>query len=227
MNTNDYTLQLMLVRLPVLAMSLRRIESVLCGALCAVIATIFWIIAVLCFAIWCLYKITGGMLWLIKVFWRVVTWPVEVVVVAAADGIWLVWVVLVWIGSRLYRLVVATARLLRRTGVQLRLALHSLGAWSVREFGEPLICLFCVYLGVLSTSFLPATLLLRLSPAALVGLIFSPLAAFAITARVFDIRAYRRWRSGGRSRLGVRVLRAYSDGLIWAMWLRRRQRAAV
>jgi hypothetical protein len=58
---------------------------------------------------------------------------------------------------------------------------------------------------------------------ALLGLALSPLAAFAIAARVFDIRAYRRWQSGARTRLGARLLRAYSDGRTWGAWLRQRR----
>jgi len=57
---------------------------------------------------------------------------------------------------------------------------------------------------------------------ALLGLALSPLAAFAIAARVFDTRAYRRWLSGARMWLGARLLRAYSDGRTWGVWLRQR-----
>ncbi len=102
----------------------------------------------------------------------------------------------------------------------------NLGSDAILEFGEPFVCTFCVYLGVMTTSFLPSALLLPLWSAALVGVTLSPLVAFAVAARVFDTRAYRRWRSS-RARLGVRMLRAYSDGLIWALWLRRRERMAA
>ncbi len=63
--------------------------------------------------------------------------------------------------------------------------------------------------------------------AALLGLALSPLAAFAIAARVFNIRAYRRWQSGTRTRLGAWLLRAYSDGLTWGAWLRQRRAHAL
>jgi len=62
---------------------------------------------------------------------------------------------------------------------------------------------------------------------ALFGLALPPLAAFAIAARVFDIRAYRRWQSGTRTRLGARLVRAYSDGLTWGAWLRQRRAHAL
>jgi hypothetical protein len=227
MNTNAYKLQLMLVRPPALALSLRRAEEILCAGLCAIVTTIFWAIALICFVVWCIYKIVRGMIWISGVLWRVITWPIEILVIVMAEGVWLVWVVLVWVGGRLYRLVVATARLLRRLWDVLQLVLRMLSIWAIREFGDSMVCACCVYLGVLSTGLLPTVLLAHVAPVVLVGLVLSPLTAFAITARVFDNRAYRRWQSNARTRLGVRLLRAYSDGLTWGAWLRQRRARIV
>ena len=226
MNSYAPKFRQILVRSPKLARRLNNAERFLRAALCAAITTIFWTIALLCFAAWCAYKGMRAVLWLLGLLWLIIIWPIEVVVIVTSKGMWLVWIVLIWIGGRVYRLVVATALLLRRSWVGLRVGLRFFGAWAVLEFGEPFVCTFCVYMGVMTTSFLPATLLLPLWSAALVGVTLSPLVAFAIAARVFDTRAYRRWRSS-RARLGVRVLRAYSDGLIWALWLRRRERMAA
>jgi hypothetical protein len=77
-----------------------------------------------------------------------------------------------------------------------------------------------VYFGVLSTSVLPLALVLLLALPAIVGLVVSPLAAFVIGAQVFDTRAYGRCQRGARARLSARVLRAYSDGVTWGVWLR-------
>lgn len=222
MGTVANGLHFQLVRSTSLALGLSRIEHFLCAALCVAVATVFWAIALS----WCAYQSLRAALWLLGLLWRTVTWPIEVVVIVTSRGVWIFWVVLVWIGGRLYRLVVATARLLRRLWSDQQAALRLFGVWVILEFGESFVCTFCVYLGVLTTSFLPSAILLYLSPAALVGVTLSPLVAFAIAARVFDTRAYRRWRSS-HARIGVRVLRAYSDGLIWALWLRRRERLAA
>lgn len=105
--------------------------------------------------------------------------------------------------------------------------------WGLRELGEPWLCAGCVYLGVISTALLPATLLTALLSATVpvnllpthilpgtISLAISPLAALPIAARVFDIRAYDRWRIARRDPLGVRMLRAYSDGVDWLRWWR-------
>ncbi len=226
MNT-AFQLEYMFVRPAALVLTLRRAEKLLCSILCGIIAMIFWIIALICFAAWCLYQTARGTLWLLRMLWHAMTWPIEIVIVVTAEGIWLVWVMLVRFGGQIYWLVVATARVLRRFWGVLWIALRALCIWAIREFGEPTVCAFCVYLGVLSTSLLPVAILLRFTPAALFGLALSPLAAFAIAARVFDIRAYRRWQSGGRTRLGARLLRAYSDGITWGAWLRQRRAQAL
>jgi len=109
MKSNTYSLKLSLVRPSHLASALRHAENLLCSMLCTAVAAIFWTIAIACFAAWCLYQTARGTLWLLRVLWRGLTWPIEIVIVVTTEGIWLVWVILVWIGGRIYRLVVATA----------------------------------------------------------------------------------------------------------------------
>lgn len=96
------------------------------------------------------------------------------------------------------------------------------GAWARRELGDALLCAVSVYLGVLSSTLLPAGALALLPwpelPVA--GLVLSPLAAIPLAARVFDTRGWPRWQAGRRAPLGVRVLRALSDGVLWLRWWR-------
>jgi hypothetical protein len=89
------------------------------------------------------------------------------------------------------------------------LAVKVVGAvrWIAHELLEPAVCWSFVYLGVLSTMLLPSILVAI--P------LLSPLAAIPIAIYVFDVRAHRRWRASDRARVGARVLRACSDGIMW------------
>jgi hypothetical protein len=91
-----------------------------------------------------------------------------------------------------------------------------------REFGEPGLCFVCTWLGVVSSTALPTTLLWPVLPASLVttGVVLSPVATFAVAALVFDIRAWHRWYMRRYMPLGVRLLASYSDGVMWLRWLR-------
>jgi hypothetical protein len=209
-----------------LAQGLQRADSLICGTFCVFIATSFWAITLILFAIWFVYLSLCTVIWLSRWLGKIVYWLINVVINAITNGIWVVRIILVWISGCVYRLVVVIMRLLYHRWPDLHITLRMLSAWSIHEFGEPFVCTFCVYLGVLTTSFLPSAMLLHTSPAAFLGVTISPLVAFAIAARVFDTRAFRRWRSS-RAQLGVRVLRAYSDGLIWVRWLRRHEQIAV
>jgi hypothetical protein len=88
--------------------------------------------------------------------------------------------------------------------------------WMCREFWEPTLCFCCVYLGVLSTMLLPSTLAPTLA-----GIALSPLAAIPVAVIVVDARAHKRWRASERARLGMRLLRACSDGILWWCWWRK------
>lgn len=99
--------------------------------------------------------------------------------------------------------------------------------WVLRELGSPLLCFICVYLGIISSTILlshvPSTVDLKFLALNMAGInpsVLSPLAALAPTAYVFDVRAYARWRKGYSAPLFVRVIRAYSDGVLWIRWCR-------
>jgi hypothetical protein len=68
---------------------------------------------------------------------------------------------------------------------------------------------------VLCSMLLPAALLPM--PAQVV---LTPFAALPIAVFVVDRRAYRRWHGAIRAPLGVRLLRACSDGVLWWCWWR-------
>jgi hypothetical protein len=88
--------------------------------------------------------------------------------------------------------------------------LRATASWAAHELGEPALCFACVYAGVLSITLLPGGLLALLYGP---GLLISPLAALPLALRVFDRRAYARWRAGRRGALLARMLRACSDGV--------------
>lgn len=222
MNSGTYALQDAIVRSPVLTSYMRRSEVWICGALCSMVHIVFWVIALLWFTIWGLWRIGCGLVWLLKLIWRVANRLLKDIVYVVTVLGWIIWVILVWIGGVLYRIVVVLICCLRAIGLWLWHTGRATGWWTLREFGEPAVCAFFVYLGVLSTSLLPSALLLQFAPSVLIGLALPPLAAFVIAVRVFDNRAYRRWQSANRVRLGARLLRAYSDGVMWSVWLRRR-----
>lgn len=158
------------------------------------------------FVVWCAYQLVYSLLWLsVRAF------------MACAYSVGVVWVVLLWNGARFVRVVILVLRALRRLGGALRCTLYVLIVSTVRVFGEPALCAACVYLGVLSASALP--LALHAAPMPAGELALAPLAAMAITARIFDVRAYGRWQRGARTRLGARMLRAYSDGVMWSAWI--------
>jgi len=91
-----------------------------------------------------------------------------------------------------------------------------IGSWLVKELADPGLCFLCVYLGVVSTTLLPTTAIYFLQLPTISGLFLSPLASIPIAIRVFDRRAYRRWHNSSKAVLGVRMLRACSDGIQWA-----------
>lgn len=126
--------------------------------------------------------------------------------------IWLICFML--IEGQLYSVVVLIA-VARKVTVWLRGRLP----WAWREFGDPLLCMLCTYVGVLSASTCPLAMLAYIYPSAVIGVALSPLAAWIVATLVFDCRAYQRWQNGRRHRLGVRLLRSYSDGLLWPYWL--------
>lgn len=110
------------------------------------------------------------------------------------------------------------ARLLTKRA-RLRPLVRQLGSWLRRNFGNSMPCTVCVSLGVWSTNFLPIvgiSLILEI-PSSL-PITISPFAALAIAALVVDKRAYNRWNRARRAEMGLRMLRAYTDGLLWMRW---------
>lgn len=101
--------------------------------------------------------------------------------------------------------------------------LRRVALWLRRELGDTLLCGAAIYLGVLSSTLAPAAALSLLpwETLRLAGLVISPLAALPLAALVFDTRAWMRWRSASRAPLGTRLLRAYSDGILWPRYFRR------
>jgi hypothetical protein len=95
------------------------------------------------------------------------------------------------------------------------------GATIWQEIGDPLLCFMCVYLGVMSTTLLASSSVLSMTDVSYAVIpALTPLGSVPIAARVFDVRAHARWRSSQRTRLGARLLYAYSDGVMWWRWLR-------
>lgn len=198
-----------LVHPPALARTLQRMEAIVCAMLHSLVHIVFGAIAVFCFIVWCFYCLGCVLLWSVR---GAIMFCMYTVVI--------IWLVVVWIGGQIRRLYVVLLRALSHLGAGVRWIVRIVALWALREFGEAVICTLCVYLGVLSTSVLPLALMLQIVPLATVSLVLSPFAAFVVAARVFDTHAYRRWQRGGRGRLGARLLRAYSDGITWAWWLR-------
>lgn len=126
---------------------------------------------------------------------------------------------------------------LRLTGMKAKYArllplVRRLSLWIKRNFGTSLPCCICVYFGVLSTNSLPITVLaLFINIPHSIPTTISPLAAVAIAALVVDKRAYQRWKGARRAEMGIRMLRAYTDGLLWMRWCvplpRRKQKAST
>lgn len=143
-------------------------------------------------------------------------WRVQTLATAVND---VIWVLIVWVDGRFQRVILRLRRMLRQLLSWGRVLVRAAVFWGLREFSDPVVCAGCVYLGVMSSSALPLAVLLHIMPLPLVGVVLSPLAAFAITTRVFDTRAYLRWQRGARGRLGARLLRAYSDGVMWWLWI--------
>lgn len=89
------------------------------------------------------------------------------------------------------------------------------------------LCLACVYAGIVSTMLLPVSIVATLQPASFLLLTPSPLAAIPLAILVFDNRAYRRWRANSKSPLGVKLIRACSDGITWFRWLKASNKASI
>ena len=92
--------------------------------------------------------------------------------------------------------------------------------WARNEMLRALLCFLCVLLGVSSSTALPAALLFHLTPLGVVQVALPPIALGAIAAVVCDRRALHRWRNAHKAQLGERMIRAYSDGVLWMCWWR-------
>lgn len=124
---------------------------------------------------------------------------------------------LIWLG------VTAIGSLLRAAGVLLRTAWQRrgrAGRWTLRELGDPFACYGCVAVGVLGTTTFPASLMSLLGMPGLTLAALTPLAALFLAGRVFDTRAYARWRARRNAPLAARMIAAVSDGLTWPRWWR-------
>jgi hypothetical protein len=91
-------------------------------------------------------------------------------------------------------------------------------SWIQHEFGTIVLCFICVYFGVISTTWLSPILLAHMYFPEMSGLMISPLAAIPITILVCTLRAYPRWHAASSTPLGVRMMRACSDGVTWPFW---------
>jgi hypothetical protein len=88
---------------------------------------------------------------------------------------------------------------------------------------EPLVCFFCTYLGVISTIAWTSSMLPLADTTTILVSTLSPVGSIAVTARVYDVRSHNRWEQQSDQPLIVRMLRAYSDGVMWLRWLRKRE----
>lgn len=90
-----------------------------------------------------------------------------------------------------------------------------IGSWGLREMGDPLLCLACIFAGVIGSSFL-GSVLPRLPIAfEVIDLTRSPLTALVLAIVVFRIRAYTRWRAAQRLPLAARMIGACFEGATW------------
>jgi len=209
MDSAPFTFHIGLICSPALAAALVSVDKLACVVLCSIVHCICWMIAFCCFVFWCMYRLILGLRWLLNQVSLICIYIVGIILV-----------ILVWVGTRFVRIMILLLRTLRRLGRALRYVARRVIRWAIHELGESVGCTACVCLGVLSTSLLPLALVLQMAPTVLAGIVLSPVAAFVIAARVFDTRAHGRWQRGARARLGVRMLRAYSDGVTWVLWLR-------
>jgi hypothetical protein len=165
-----------------------------------------------------------ALIWAGVVIWRGLRSIIAVytaLISVALATLWVLWIVIVWIQGVIYKIVIIVVRWIDVLGGWIWRGARRMGRWVLWEFSEPAACLTCVTLGVISANALPTLVLLEISPLSWVNMTFPPLAIAAIAARVFDVRAYRRWCGSTKSRLGSRMLRAYSDGAMWPLLLRR------
>jgi len=179
-----------------------------------------------------LRRTSRAVAWLAHVFawvgawlWRVLRFVVSVyrsIISVTLAVVWVFLIMIVWLGGAIYQIVVVVVRRLGALAGWIWGGTRRMGRWALKEFSEPVTCLTCVTMGVISANALPTLVLLEISPLEWINMTFPPLAIAAIAARVFDMRAYRRWRGDVRAQLGTRMLRAYSDGAMWPLLLRQR-----
>lgn len=89
--------------------------------------------------------------------------------------------------------------------------------WFIHHFGNPLLSLVCVYMGVLNTVILPPTFLAILNHVATSNIQLTLLAALPIAIIVWRKRAYAEWCAMAHAPLGERMLTAVSIGVIWGL----------
>lgn len=87
--------------------------------------------------------------------------------------------------------------------------------WAGREAGDPLVCLACIFAGVLGSSFLAAVFPSLPFALPIVDMTRSPITALVVAIIVFKVRAYARWRAAQRLPLVARLLQMVFEGATW------------
>lgn len=119
-----------------------------------------------------------------------------------------------WVGIAL---LITLLRGLASIGTALWPHLGLAGSWTLREIVDPATCYLCIVLGVHSTTFVPASMLPLLNLGENLTAALSVPVTFIIAGVIFDRQAYARWRASGRIPLLARMLRAFSDGVLWPL----------
>lgn len=94
------------------------------------------------------------------------------------------------------------------------------GRWLYTEVKDVALCYSAVLAGVSGSMAIPSLLLTQIGWLPL-KLPLSTLTLAVIAAVVCDRRALPNWRRAARQRLGDRLLRAFSDGVLWMIWWRK------
>src|SRR5207237_1396399 len=103
-----------------------------------------------------------------------------------------------------------------RSGIRrLWFEFRRIGSWGLREVGEPLLCLACIFAGVIGSSFLGSVLPRLPIAIEVIDMTRSPLTALVLAIIVFRIRAYTRWRSAQRLPVAARMLWMVFEGATW------------
>ena len=132
----------------------------------------------------------------------------------------------VWAARGLVRRWRATTTRVRAVATAACRHLATASRWLHREMKDVVLCYSAVFTGVCGSMTLPSVLAAQLGWLPTTTPL--PLLTLAVIAAVVcDSRALPTWRREGRQRLGDRVLRAFSAGVLWMLWWRKAGEAST